>query len=253
MRRTARALSLAAVAGTVLGALAPVAVAGTVPGSGASWATASPSPSPSPCPKPGGGHEWEEHAPGSAEPDADGPQVLEDGPEALEPESPGEPGEETLEEPETLPPDGTAPDAGLEGAATDALLPDAGPEGAGIPAPPGTDTAAGPQATDHRAAAVRPAAPETAGPVPVASRPPVSKPARPEPVRPGPTPSRSTHCAPAPSRHPTPPAHHGVDAGGGGAFTDSVPALAAGGLLIAGAFGAAAHRVYRDRTSRPDA
>ncbi|MYU25210.1 hypothetical protein [Streptomyces sp. SID8352] len=38
---------------------------------------------------------------------------------------------------------------------------------------------------------------------------------------------------------------HGVRAGSGGAFTDSVPALAAGGALIAGAFGAAAHRLLR--------
>lgn len=35
----------------------------------------------------------------------------------------------------------------------------------------------------------------------------------------------------------------GVRAGDGGAFTDSVPALVAGGVLIAGAFGAAAHRL----------
>ncbi|MGI5429761.1 hypothetical protein [Streptomyces sp. CA-179760] len=42
----------------------------------------------------------------------------------------------------------------------------------------------------------------------------------------------------------------GVRAGDGGAFTDSVPALVAGGLLIAGAFGAAAHRL-RDRKSDP--
>ncbi|MEV0691126.1 hypothetical protein [Streptomyces sp. NPDC050388] len=42
----------------------------------------------------------------------------------------------------------------------------------------------------------------------------------------------------------------GVHAGTGGGFNDSVPALAAGGLLIAGAFGAAAHRLYRDRTAR---
>ncbi|AZS83996.1 hypothetical protein ELQ87_06550 [Streptomyces griseoviridis] len=39
--------------------------------------------------------------------------------------------------------------------------------------------------------------------------------------------------------------HHGVQAGTGGTFTDSVPALAAGGVLIAGAFGAAAHRLLR--------
>ncbi|MDQ0584407.1 hypothetical protein [Streptomyces rishiriensis] len=38
---------------------------------------------------------------------------------------------------------------------------------------------------------------------------------------------------------------HGVQAGEGGAFTDSVPALAAGGLLIAGALGAAVHRLRR--------
>ncbi|MET9775881.1 hypothetical protein ABZ023_16790 [Streptomyces sp. NPDC006367] len=39
-------------------------------------------------------------------------------------------------------------------------------------------------------------------------------------------------------------AEHGVRAGAGGAFTDSVPALAAGGLLIAGAFGGAAYRLW---------
>ncbi|MFE9675036.1 hypothetical protein ACFYO5_13070 [Streptomyces sp. NPDC006259] len=38
---------------------------------------------------------------------------------------------------------------------------------------------------------------------------------------------------------------HGVRAGSGGTFTDSVPALVAGGLLIAGALGAAAHRLCR--------
>ncbi|OQR62678.1 hypothetical protein B6E66_18935 [Streptomyces maremycinicus] len=38
---------------------------------------------------------------------------------------------------------------------------------------------------------------------------------------------------------------HGVQAGEGGAFTDSAPALAAGGLLIAGALGAAVHRLRR--------
>ncbi|WP_086564401.1 hypothetical protein [Streptomyces africanus] len=40
----------------------------------------------------------------------------------------------------------------------------------------------------------------------------------------------------------------GVRAGDGGAFSDSVPALVAGGVLIAGAFGAAAHRL-RNRES----
>ncbi|OSC50521.1 hypothetical protein B5181_40170, partial [Streptomyces sp. 4F] len=40
---------------------------------------------------------------------------------------------------------------------------------------------------------------------------------------------------------------HGVHAGAGGTFTDSVPALVAGGVLIAGACGAAAHRLLRLR------
>ena len=40
-------------------------------------------------------------------------------------------------------------------------------------------------------------------------------------------------------------AQHGVHAGEGGVFTDSVPALVAGGSLIAVAFGAAVHRMLR--------
>ncbi|CAL9287924.1 hypothetical protein ABZ568_42400 [Streptomyces olindensis] len=57
-------------------------------------------------------------------------------------------------------------------------------------------------------------------------------------------------------QHPEP--HHtdcgaavvqrGVRAGDGGAFTDSVPALVAGGVLIAGAFGAAVHRLRNRET-----
>ncbi|WP_340374775.1 hypothetical protein U5640_06155 [Streptomyces sp. SS7] len=52
-----------------------------------------------------------------------------------------------------------------------------------------------------------------------------------------------------PVERPTGPASvgHGVRAGAGGAFRDSVPALVAGGLLIAGACGAAAHRLLRRR------
>jgi len=37
---------------------------------------------------------------------------------------------------------------------------------------------------------------------------------------------------------------HGVEAGAGGTFSDSVPALVAGGLLIAVALGAAAYRLW---------
>ena len=188
MRRTARALSLAAVTGTVLGALIPAAYAGTVPLSDPSWGTASHSP----CPETGGHGEWEGHTSG-AEPDA------------------------------ALP----------EGTTLDELIPDDVPEeDAGIPAP------AGPEAYASKSPG-----PTTAPPKPVEPKP--------SPVEPRPTGSGSTPCAPTPSS--APPAHHGVHPGGGGAFTDSVPALAAGGLLIAGAFGAAAHRLYRDRTDRADA
>ncbi|MBT2414621.1 hypothetical protein J7I94_29420 [Streptomyces sp. ISL-12] len=67
-----------------------------------------------------------------------------------------------------------------------------------------------------------------------------------EPERPG---------TPCPTRPPCPepvphggscgdtPVPNGVHAGQGGAFTDSVPALVAGGVLIAGACGAAVHRL----------
>jgi hypothetical protein len=49
---------------------------------------------------------------------------------------------------------------------------------------------------------------------------------------------RTPSCSPA-------PVQRGVHAGTGGTFTDSVPALVAGGLLIAGALGGAVYRVRR--------
>ncbi|MEU1319525.1 hypothetical protein ABZ405_31170, partial [Streptomyces tibetensis] len=52
---------------------------------------------------------------------------------------------------------------------------------------------------------------------------------------------RPTECEPA-------AVQRGVRAGDGGAFTDSVPALVAGGVLIAGAFGAAVHRLRTRKT-----
>ncbi|MFJ8079688.1 hypothetical protein ACIQ6Y_03550 [Streptomyces sp. NPDC096205] len=55
--------------------------------------------------------------------------------------------------------------------------------------------------------------------------------------------THSTPCPPA-------PVQHGVRAGQGGTFTDSVPALVAGGLLIAGALGGAAYRLYRRNPAR---
>ena len=47
-----------------------------------------------------------------------------------------------------------------------------------------------------------------------------------------------------------PTVQRGVRAGEGGVFTDSVPALVTGGVLIAGALGAAAHRLRRLRGRR---
>ncbi|MFI1375384.1 hypothetical protein ACH4UY_25630 [Streptomyces longwoodensis] len=85
-------------------------------------------------------------------------------------------------------------------------------------------------------------------PEPVA---PVEPPEPPEPVKPGHQAEPVTPVDPdAPgTRWDGPcgdaPVQHGVRAGQGGTFTDSVPALAAGGLLIAGALGAAAHRLRR--------
>ncbi|KAB1981419.1 hypothetical protein [Streptomyces triticiradicis] len=47
-----------------------------------------------------------------------------------------------------------------------------------------------------------------------------------------------------------PTVQRGVRAGEGGVFTDSVPALVTGGVLIAGALGAVAHRLHRLRRRR---
>ncbi|GLW49540.1 hypothetical protein Stsp02_52010 [Streptomyces sp. NBRC 14336] len=54
-------------------------------------------------------------------------------------------------------------------------------------------------------------------------------------------------CATEPHRESCPPAviQRGVHAGQGGAFTDSVPALIAGGTLIAAAAGGAGYRLWR--------
>lgn len=45
---------------------------------------------------------------------------------------------------------------------------------------------------------------------------------------------------------------HGVQAGAGGTFTDSVPALVAGGVLITGALGGAAYRLRRKTSAAED-
>jgi hypothetical protein len=65
-----------------------------------------------------------------------------------------------------------------------------------------------------------------------------------------PCPEPSHHRGSHPTECGEAPVQRGVRAGDGGAFTDSVPALVAGGVLIAGAFGAAVHRL-RTRESDP--
>ncbi|WP_030378346.1 MULTISPECIES: hypothetical protein [unclassified Streptomyces] len=65
-------------------------------------------------------------------------------------------------------------------------------------------------------------------------------------ARPRPSASAPSHRPAAPATEaPSAGVQHGVEAGRGGAFTDSVPAMAAGALLMAGAFGAAVHRLRR--------
>ncbi|MFE7983569.1 hypothetical protein ACFUZA_15595 [Streptomyces cellulosae] len=308
MRRTARALSVAAVAGTVLGALAPAASALTAPAGVAAWT------SPSPCASPTAGHGWQGNASRSAAPTPAAPgahDVEEYRSETLVEEFTEADlyGATSLDTAEGLAPEDPAetdplapglaeePPAGLE-----ELIPDAGAEErAGVPGPEGTPgTAADPGAadpgtadpygtgagatdlyadpypadpyaadpyaadpyaadpyaadtgaTDHKAPATDPMTdPGAAGPeaAPLRTAPPTTSPSPShKPThKPTPTPTHKPTSTPCPS----PTAHQGVQAGGGGAFTDSVPAQVAGGLLIAGAFGAGAHRLLRRRAGR---
>ncbi|MEV0238949.1 hypothetical protein AB0I06_03270 [Streptomyces sp. NPDC050674] len=64
-----------------------------------------------------------------------------------------------------------------------------------------------------------------------------------------PCPAPGHHREPRPTACEAAVIERGVRAGDGGAFTDSVPAMVAGGLLIAGACGAAVHRL---RNREPD-
>ncbi|MBJ6635768.1 hypothetical protein [Streptomyces sp. I5] len=291
MRRTARALSVAAVAGTVLGALAPTASALTAPGSVGAWA------SPAPCASPTAGHERQGHASRSATPTPAAPGAHEveeytsetlveefteadlygatslDSAEGLAPEEPAQT--------DPLAPElAEEPPSGLE-----ELIPDAGAEErAGVPGPEGTPGtaqdpgvtdpygtdpgatdpyaadpyAADPGAMDHKAPPRTTTDPETDPGTGPASGPEAAPlwTAPPKPTT-SPTASHTPTHKPTPPTHkpsstpcPSPTAHQGVQAGGGGAFTDSVPAQVAGGLLMAGAFGAGAHRLLRRRTGR---
>ncbi|CAL9623527.1 hypothetical protein SUDANB108_05926 [Streptomyces sp. enrichment culture] len=76
--------------------------------------------------------------------------------------------------------------------------------------------------------------------------PPSHRPGHKPPHHPCPEPTH--HREPRPTACAEAPVQRGVRAGDGGAFSDSVPALVAGGVLIAGALGAAVHRL-RNRES----
>ncbi|WP_144055232.1 hypothetical protein [Streptomyces viridosporus] len=113
----------------------------------------------------------------------------------------------------------------------------------------------GPEQSDPEESGPERTAPGAPGAADTASRHPEAK--RPEPGHPGPERSDPEDAEPGSAGARGGPrgeaaVPRGVHAGGGGAFADSVPAPAAGGLLIAGASGAAAHRPYRDRTARTD-
>ncbi|MGA5876068.1 hypothetical protein ACPC3D_09570 [Streptomyces cellulosae] len=302
MRRTARALSVAAVAGTVLSALAPAATALTVPGSAGART------SPSPCASPTAGHGWPGQASRSATPTPPPPGAHEaeeytsetlteelteadlygattpGTAEGLAPEEPAEtdplaPG--LAEEPpagleELIPDAGAEERAGVPGPeGTPGTAPDPGAADPGATDPYGTDTGvtdpyadpyaadpygADPGAMDHKAPRRTVADPATdpvtdpgaAGPeaAPLWTAPPTASPSPSRKPTHKPTPTPSPTHKPTSTPCPSPTAHQGVQAGGGGAFTDSVPAQVAGGLLIAGAFGAGAHRLLRRRSGR---
>ncbi|MEQ8148191.1 hypothetical protein [Streptomyces sp. OP7] len=291
MRRTARALSVAAVAGTVLGALAPAASAGTAPGGVGAWRTVPPSP----CASPTGGHGRPGHpswsaTPSPVEPGAHDVEEYEaetlveefteadlygatslDASEGLVPEEAGEA--------DPLAPESAAEPPAAPDTAREDLIPDAdAEERAGSPgtegAPGAAGTAAGPAAVgpgaanpyaeDPYAADPYSADPYAADPGTMDHKAPARTAVDPEATDPGVAPLRTTPPKPTPSpthkptssprptaTHgtpcPSPTAHQGVQAGRGGAFTDSVPAQVAGGLLMAGAIGAAAHRLLRRR------
>ncbi|MEV7218766.1 hypothetical protein ACFYN5_03595 [Streptomyces sp. NPDC007126] len=140
---------------------------------------------------------------------------------------------------ETEDPAGVADDWTVDGACPDASGGEAGdPWSATMSVPEESGAGAG---KDAGAGTTKPGCQESAAPragtsthgTPCTP----TKPACPEPTAPrGESATQGTPCGGA-------SAEHGVRAGAGGTFGDSVPALVAGGVLIAGAAGAAAHRL----------
>ncbi|USQ84331.1 hypothetical protein NFX46_11310 [Streptomyces phaeoluteigriseus] len=260
MRRTARVLSVAALAGAVLSGVAPAASAD--PAAEISPATAAP----------GGGVTVTV----TCDPlGAPAPRTIEAASDAFEDgtvELTLEPGGDELTGPAYRGTARIAPAADLDVPADAVGTDSAWTVDGTCPAPPGGE--GGPWSATYdvpRAGGAGPSAPSASSAPDVPSAPDCAPThatacATPQPCPPGHTASCPTHPAPQPcptsratAPHGTAPhgtgcpgaaVQHGVRAGTGGTFTDSVPALVAGGLLIAGAVGAAVHRLRRrDRTA----
>ncbi|MFG2312307.1 hypothetical protein ACGFS9_27115 [Streptomyces sp. NPDC048566] len=181
--------------------------------------------------------------PGSGGSDTVAPDAMAPPPVATDPEAPGS-GYSNPAGPDGVPPDDAGPDA-------------VGPDS--VPEPPAPDTL--PDDTLRDSTAPGSAVPDLPPAAPVA---PEADGARGEwgvdgvcPAPPGGQGKRWTAsysvARGAPSHDPgtgtrPPSVQQGVQAGRGGAFTDSVPALVAGGLLVAGAACAAVHRLRHRRT-----
>ncbi|WP_395571307.1 hypothetical protein [Streptomyces sp. BK79] len=173
-----------------------------------------------------------------ADPDAVGPESVPEeggggvGPESVPEEGGGEPVPDAVG-PESVP-DAVEPED--DAWTADGACPEASGEEGGEAGDPWSATTAPRQGSGTAA----PACPEPAAPHGGASAhgtPCTTKPPCPEPAAPhGGAPAQKEPCG-------GPAAEHGVRAGAGGAFSDSVPALVAGGVLMAGAFGAAAYRL----------
>ncbi|GAA0652895.1 hypothetical protein GCM10009535_34110 [Streptomyces thermocarboxydovorans] len=255
MRRTVRALSLAAAAGTALGVLAPVASASPF---APPERDAAPSAT---CPPQQGHQSWQGQSGSAEEKEAedkkgqkeqkdqkeqkkakDAEAGLEAELDSLETEILDAEEELSAQEHDTLIPDDTddtddsddtddADDSG--GTSADETVPQSGGAAGLLSEEPDTP------ATDESLAADEPLAADDPLAAEDATRLWESGAGKPT-AKPSASHGKDPDCD-------RPRAPGGVHAGDGGSLTDSVPALAAGGLLIAGAFGAAAHRLLGRR------
>ncbi|MFI7346204.1 hypothetical protein ACIBSR_08020 [Streptomyces sp. NPDC049936] len=131
-------------------------------------------------------------------------------------------------------------EAEAEGAEEDWTVDGSCPDEAGGEGDPWSATMNVPDAAAGESGTARPLCPPS--PAPYGGKPTHGTPCATEPPCPG-TAAPHGESAEAGKSCGGGKAEHGVRAGTGGTFSDSVPALAAGGVLIAGACAAAAHRL----------